>query len=504
MKQNPDDLIGTVNLPSNYNAVRMLSRMARAYHALVPYPSYSKLTRDWKVEERGPFPRCRPFVQTLVNKGATWLFGKQVTFRIAEDDELGDSKYDALNELINQVWTDNDMTRRSRMSAIIGANSGGVVAKYSYDEATGVQIDLLDPGEQVRLYWNPENIQELWMARIQYPLYNAKDGKVYWHREDYTDTTFVVYKSILMADVTNAQYKDPYEHAESVDMWTKWEEVSREPNKFGVIPLWYIRNRENGTEYGEGDLWSMYECIDQINFTYNLGHIDNQKSIDPTKALIDLGAGDGDQPGAVQDSKTLILQSTNSDDGKQGKVEVIQTNAALRPHLDDFAKMLKHELLMAVGSVDFEPSEVTNKGNLTAAVMLQMYAPLVERTGEKRQCYGEDGYCVFLERMSAGLHYLSVPGWLPDLDIQIVWHPYFEETEDEKTLLADRQIKLLESNLTTHDRAVREVANSDGVLDIDTLIKETEAQKAEAEAKELKDQQMQMTQMERQRKGLGG
>lgn len=500
MSIDPESLLGTNHLPPQYGSVRGLSRTARAYHALSPYPSFSRMTKDWKIEERGPFPRCRPFVQHIVNKGASWLFGQQVSFRVGEEEQNADD----ISELINEVWTLNDMTRRSRSAAITGANSGGVVAKYSYDETKEipVQIDLLDPTEQVRLYWNPDNIQELFMARVQYPIFNAVDGKVYWNREDYTDKTHVVYKPVAMSQVTNSAYSDPYQMVDLIDQYDNWFVAESKPNPFGVIPLWYIRNRENGTEYGEGDLWSMFETIDQINFTRNLGHKDNQKSIEPDVIYIDLTASDGDQPGTNQ-NVVEVLDSKDKD-GKQGKVEQLQTNAALRPHLDKFADDLKNELLSAVGSIDLDQSDISNKGNLTAAVMTQIYAPLIERTNEKRQCYGEDGFCVFLERMSKGLATIGADGWQPVEDVQIVWAPFFEDTEEEKSALANRQVTLLDNCLTTHEKAVREIANCDGIKDIDDHLASVLKEKQEKCAHEAKEMEAQTSQMNRQRSSQGG
>src|SRR5450631_3703435 len=105
----PNSLLGTPHNPPGFGMARLISRAARAYHALGPYPSYSAMTKNWKVEERGPYPRCLPFVQDIVTKGARWLFGKPLTFRIEGDP--GQSK--ALNDL----WTSNDMGRRSVAAA---------------------------------------------------------------------------------------------------------------------------------------------------------------------------------------------------------------------------------------------------------------------------------------------------------------------------------------------------------------------------------------------------
>ncbi len=512
MRIEPKSLLNTKYLPNNYKLVRALSRTARAYHALQPYPSYSNMTKNWVTDDRGPYPRCRPFVQNIVNKGATWLFGKPVTFRVAEETQkpkkkgvAPKSKYEDMNELINAAWTDNDMTSMARVSAIIGANSGGVYIHFSYDEnkEQPIQIDVLDPAEQVRLYWDPKNIQKLLMARIQYPIYNEGTGETYWYREDWTDETYQTYKPVAMTTITPSAFIDPYQLIDQVDQFEKWEIATTEPNKFGIIPGWYVRNRKNGSTYGDGDLWAMFDIIDQINFTHNLAHIDNQKSIDPTKALIDLAAPVGEQPGANQSNEVEVYESKDASK-QQGKIELLQTNAALRPHLDAFAKELKKDLFDAVGSVELSPEEVTNKGNLTAAVMTQMYAPLVERTGEKRQCYGEDGYCVFFERMAIGLSNIKAEGWEAVEDIQIVWPPYFEETEGEKGQLADRQSTLVENGLTTRDKAIRAVAKSDGIQDIDAHIADVDKEHEENKAEEQKQMEAQNTPMNRQRAGMGG
>jgi len=508
----PKTLLGTKFLPANYKQVRLLSRTARAYHALKPYPSYSAMTREWKTEERGPFPRCRPFVQNIVNKGATWLFGKPVTFKVACDEELEESDprieaYEELTKLINSVWKNNDMTRRARVAAVVGALSGGVVAKFSYTEAEGVQIDLLDPAEQVQLYWDNDNHERLVMARIQYPVYDPTDGCNYWHREEYTDKIHRVYKRVSNSMIGGNVTSDPYAMIDQVEAYGTWEIASENPNAFGIIPLWYIRNRETGTQYGEGDLWTMYEIIDQVNFTKNLAHIDNQKSIDPTKAFIDLTAADGDDPVSTGDQSVLILESkVDAMNPKQGRVDLLQTNAALRPHLDAFAKELKQELMQAVGSVEVDAEDITNKGNLTAAVMTQIYAPIIERTNEKRQLYGEDGFCVFMERLCIGMANLGSTAWAAGIgaDVQIQWPPFFEQTEDEKGQLADRQLKLVEGGLTTKELAVRKIATSDDVHDVDELLEQIKVEQEERDAKASEKEDVMASAMARQRRSLSG
>ena len=104
--------------------------------------------------------------------------------------------------------------------------------------------------------------------------------------------------------------------------------------------------------------------------------------------------------------------------------------------------------------------------------MHQLYAPLIDRTEEKRQCYGEDGLCVFFERMGIGMRNAGVEGWDEVEDVQAVWPAYFSLAEAELMEAAERQVYLVQNNLTTIDRAIRYVAAKDSVIDVDVLIEE--------------------------------
>lgn len=463
---NPNDLLGTRYNPPGFDTVRAISRVAKAYHSLSPYPAFSEMTRNWKTEERGPFPRCRPFVRRIVNRGARWLFGKPVTFRVGEDKESA--------ELVNQAWTENDMNRRSVAMATTGALSGGVVLKWSYDKdqtETGARIHVLDPAEQTRLYWEDEM---LLMARVQYPFFDATTGKWIWYREEWTDDIFRVYEELPLNAVTPlSPTGDPYSFAPVADVYDKWEIKSEERNPFGIIPLWYVRNSEVGREFGEGDLWNCYHIIDQVNYTYDLAHKHNQKFVDPSKAYIDLEPSTDDAPDASGPGGAEVLE-TKEGAPAQGKVQALETDGSMRGPLREFTQDLLRDLFDTVGAVDVSPEEITNKGNLTSAVLTQLYAPLIEITDSKRTCYGEDGVCVFFERMSRGLAAVNAQGWKPLDDVQIHWPAYFDVPEEEKTAAVTRQSLMVTNRFTTQKRAVQELAKLDGVIDVNDLLVEIE------------------------------
>lgn len=457
----PQTLLGTPHNPPGFDMARLISRAARAYHALGPYPSYSAMTKNWKVEERGPYPRCLPFVQEIVTKGARWLFGKPVTFRIEGETEQ--------SKALNDLWTANDMGRRSVAAAVTGALSGGVVLKWSYDESKDKfpKIHVLDPSETVRLYWDPFDASTLLMARVQFPFYNQADGLYYWYREDWTDDSFLPYEIQPCSTFGSAQ--DPYDMVEKVDTFTGWIQRPVEVNPAGIIPLWYIRNKEVGKSLGEGDLWTSYHVVDMLNFTWDLAFKHNQKFVDPDRALIDLQPQIDDEPSRGAPTKQAAYE-TKQDSEHPGRIELLETKGDMREHLRDDITEISRQLYTAAGSVDVNTDEITNKGNLTPAVLEQLYAPLIASTEEKRKCYGEDGVCVLLERMTLGLANAGAPGWAEAKDIQAVWPPYFDDPEDQRMALATRKKFEVESGYETHERAQRTILSSNGVIDAEEIL----------------------------------
>lgn len=467
MHTNPDLLVGTPHNPPGYEMIRNISRAARAYHDLFPYPQYSQMTRDWKIEDRGPFPRCLPFVNHIVEKGVQFLFARPLTFRCETDSGT---------ETVTNTWTANDMTRRSLVVGRIGALSGGVALKWWYDkEEGGVKIDVLDPAEQTRFYWDSLYTDKLLMVRTQVPVWNHVKGYYEWCREDWTDKTHVVYKPVPVASISQNQISDPYTTARKADGFEHWEIDYTEKNPFKVIPFWYIKNREDGTQYGLGDLWRFYNIVDLVNFTRDLEHKSNQKIVNPDKAFIDLAAPENEANTSANPVEVDVLE-TKDGAGQQGKIWQFEQDPDFRIYLNRYAEELMKQLYDATGCVDIDYADVTNKGYMTAAVMHQLYAPLIDRTEEKRQCYGEDGLCVFFERMGIGMRNAGVEGWDEVEDVQAVWPSYFSLAEAELMEAAERQVYLVQNNLTTMERAIRYVAAKDSVIDVDNLIEEIQQQ----------------------------
>ena len=67
MNEKAERLIGTTAFPAGLSQVCQAALEAQAYHVQEPYPGW--YFRDWRVEERGPLPRCMPVARRIVTRG---------------------------------------------------------------------------------------------------------------------------------------------------------------------------------------------------------------------------------------------------------------------------------------------------------------------------------------------------------------------------------------------------------------------------------------------------
>ena len=454
-------LIGTKSLPAGLGTIQNLAYEAAAYDKLAPYPRYHFW--DWKTEDRGPLPRCMPLCKSATGRGARWLFGRPVQIKVPGND--------VLEAFINEAWEKNRMPSRLVAIAKRGAIEGGVVLKFSYDETSAcpLSIQSLSLVDQVRLYYHPHDRERLLMGRVQYPYFDATDGKTYYYREEWTADEFVVYNPIAADSMSNIN------RIVNPDGYDGWTILSREPNPFRLIPLTHIKNLDADDVWGVGDLWDLYRVIDRINLTYHLMDKSNQFDSEPLAMFIDLDVNEDDIDKPMQPGQPMQLEST---EGKQGKVQQIESSGSLRPAMMEYAKDLRKQVLAAASSVEIDQSEFSNKGNLTTAVLTQLFQPLIEITTEKRKSYGEFGLVLFLEAIACGLSALGVEDLGVNLedddtyDVHLQWPSYFELSQDELTALTGRTQEQEMAGYLPHDRAVERIAQAEGIADVDALKEE--------------------------------
>lgn len=497
-------LVNTHYYPPGFEVVRQIAYEAGAYHNLRPYPYWA--FADWKPEERGTLPRCLPLARRIVKKGAKWLFGRPVQIAIPGNKPL--------EEYFRDTWQRNRMPTRMVAGAERGGYQGGLALKWSYDETAEnpLSFQLLSVIDQCRLYYDPHDSDRLLMARVQYPVFNPADGEYWLYREEWTDAQEVHYQPVRAKFLQLARQGFPqfaYANVPVVsgsntepDLYEKWEITSARPNRFGVIPLHPIRNADIGDVWGAGDLWTdvgggMFRLIDRLNLAYQYMDKSNQFDSERNLVFFDVDAGQDVVGRPLAPGQPLSLKSERLPDGTLAKGQVVELEASgqMRPHLMEYAESLRQELLDTAGAVDVRPDEITNKGNLTSAVMSQLYAPLIETTEEKRKTYGEDGVAKFLERCAVGLANAGLTGRrsVPriniadedNFDVQLKWPDFFALPEDEKTARVTRIISEVDNALMPPERAIEEVAKVEGIEDVDTMKEEL------AEAQEMRAAQEQ-------------
>lgn len=491
-----DSLINTKFFPPSFTTIRMLAMEAQAYHQLRPYPYWQ--FGDWKVEDRGVLPRCLPLARRIVTKSARWLFGKPVEIHMPGSEPC--------EKFLREAWQLNRMPARMVAAAERAGVEGGVVLKWSYDEAADIKLrfQVLSVVNECRLFYDPHDSDQLLMARIQYPVFNPTDGEHYLYREEWTDAWEVHYRPQKMTTtnlhrITAGGDVGPFAIGQvpviwgtktEPDIYEAWVQESATPNRFGLIPVHHVRNAEALATFGKGDLWTdatggMFRLMDRINLTYQGMDRHNQLYSDPTFIYIDAKAGPDVLDRPVQPGQATSIKSDEGygpTGGKQAQAIMLESDGGVRPHMREYARDLMAEVLSTVGSVDVDTSEVGNKGNLTEAVLNQLYQPLIETTEEKRKTYGEDGIAKFLERVACGLSNLGakeVKGVDPKKrdthDVQIRWPEYFPLDDEAKQSRFTRVSQEADAGYLPHERAVEVVLQAEGVQDIPAAKKELEA-----------------------------
>jgi len=487
-------LLGTQALPAGHSLIAGQSAEATAYHLLNPYPWWH--FKEWKIDERGPYPRCVPFGKSIVIRSARWLFGKPIQLNCADNPDL--------QTFFRNAWTENRMRSRMRAAAEKGGIQGGIVLKFSYDATAmdrKLRFQILSSVDECRLFYDPHDRECLLMARVQYPYLDNVSGKWMMYREEWTDQTFRKYKPVeaITIDQNVNGFKYPTmmvvvaDGKEQPDLYGKWEVEREEANPFGLIPLQPIRNIDVDDVYGVGDLWGLYRVWDRVNLTYHLMDKSNQFDSEPNLIYQDLEVPQSEADKPLAPGQGLSLKSDLDDEDnpvKTGKAYLLESKGNLRPAMMEYAKDFRQQILVAASSVDVDQADFTNKGNLTEAVMLQLYGPLIEITDEKRENYGENGICQFLEKCALGLQNLTngpTIGKIAEIstvkadneetyDMQIVWPPYFQLSQDEMAAVVGRTQEEEIAGYLTRERAVKRIAKLEGVDDIEALETELEAE----------------------------
>lgn len=494
------NLINTKHAPVGFDTAFRLAAEANAYHTLTPYPWWA--FREWRIEERGPYPVCMPFVRAAVQRSARWLFGKPIQINCAENEDW--------QTYLREAWVKNKMRTQLRGAAEQAGIQGGYCLKFSYDENRQkpglfpLRFQVLSSIDAARLYYDPHDAECLLMARIQYPYWEPSEGCWYLYREEWTAEEEVHYRPVKArwvkarglsndgrySTIDTLQVAVVDNGAAKPDEYEKWEIVTQAKNPFGVIPVHPVKNMDCGGVWGIGDFWGLFRVADRVNLTYQMLDKGNQFDSQANVFFIDLEIDQQQAKRALQPGESASVKSEGE---KQGTVQQIEPQRRAAQIQIDYAKDLRKMALAAASNIEVDQAEFTNKGNLTQAVLSQLYAPLIELTDDKREAQGENGIGKFLELVAIGLKNLA-PSRLSELagvklekeetyNVELQYAPYFALTEEEKAAAVGRYQEETLSGFLPKERAAKRVAQLEGFEDIDAYLAELEAEESEAEAK---------------------
>jgi hypothetical protein len=466
------DLINTKHLPSGLASVRDLALEAAAYHRLDAYPAYH--FKDWKVEDRGPLPKVTPFVRTIVRRSARWLFGRPVNPTVPKNQKL--------EEFVLKAWEANRLDSRLVAMAEKAGVEGGIVLKFAYDEKRRghpLAISALSPISQVRMYHDPHDHERLLMARVQYPYFDPVKGETYWYREEWTDEFHVVYQPVQGSDLG----RDLATQQSKVDAHEGWLIKSQKANPFKLIPLHHVKNLETDDCWGTGDCWGLYRIIDRINLCWHLMDRSNQFDSQVSPIFLDAELRDEGPVQAQQPGVPVEAESTSSESGADYKGQIVfpPTGNSLRPAMMEYACKLQKMVQNAASSVEVDQAEFSNKGNLTNAVLAQLYLPQIEATEEKRKAYGQDGLVPFFDLVARGLQNANIESFDVTDDpessrLELAWPEYFELSENEKAARLGRVQEGVFGGMLTKERAIEAFAQIEGIEDVAALKNELKAE----------------------------
>ena len=297
--------------------------------------------------------------RVIVDKGAAFLFGKEVEFELQEGETTPEEEY------LENVWQRN---RKGTFLTKFGTSGGiyghGFVKIVPDGIETGIaRLVSLDP-ENVTVFWDGDDIDSVWRYRIEYTAM-GRDGKAVFRRQDIEKAD-----SGRAWDILNRIARGGEQYREDPD----------NPDMAWPWPFAPVVDAQNlplpGAYYGMSDMDDA-NLQDAIN--YVASKIQRILRYHAHPKTIGKGFGKGDI--TVQEDDVLILPGTESD---LFNLEMQSDLAAALQFLDN---LINWELTLArVPNLD--PAKV-NVGALSGFALSILYGDLLEKTESKRRTYGD-------------------------------------------------------------------------------------------------------------------
>lgn len=306
-----------------------------------------------------------PFVRSFVNTGVHFLFG---------DDLKMEGEDEKANEIVAKAWGGGYETGTQKMLTLnkLGLNGGITGQPFIKLNPKGdyTKITVIDPS-YMSVRWDQEDIDEIIMYRIQWPIIAYSSAGVAVpavRRQDIertSDSSWTIIDSI------------------SKGSESKFVETGRTVWGFSFAPIVETQNLPKPNEYwGESDLDG---GVLQINDALNSVISDVNKILRYHAGPKTVARGiSASQFGAEVDAATnemIFLPDKDQD------LFNLKLDGDLKASMDTY-KALKEALHSIASLPEIATGKVENIGQLSSRAMAILYKPLTDTTSVKRLSYG--------------------------------------------------------------------------------------------------------------------
>lgn len=295
------------------------------------------------------------FYRYIVDKGVSFLFGKDLTWQIQEGaDTPAEVKLAA-------VWLANRKMSFLHNVALNGGKFGHVFVKLVPRDGQPTRLVNLDPA-LIRPFWNPDDLADVLYYKIEYEALTP-EGQVF-KKQLITRSDAGTTWEIVNYEKRGTSYAD-------------WQQVSAEtwPYPFAPIVDWQNLPDPN-TYFGQPDI-STCDEQDTINFAgSNIKRILRFHGHPKT-----WGSGFRAKELEIGPDELVILPSA------EAKLQNLEMQSDLASSLGFFDRM-RNLFLRTHRIPDFDPAQV-NVGALSGFALKILYGDLLELTETKRRTYGD-------------------------------------------------------------------------------------------------------------------
>jgi hypothetical protein len=293
----------------------------------------------------------------LVNKGASFLFGKGVDFELAEGERT------PAEEWLDEAWKRNRKKTLLNRLAISGGVTGHVFVKIVPEDGRPYPRLISIEPEYVRVYWEAEDIESVWRYRIQWTEFD-RDQKALERRQDIDRQDNGTWRIVNLIARGGGEWKEDPDNPPVAWRW-QW------------APIVDCQNMLNpGSYWGLSDLEDLSEQ-DAINYVASkvqriLRYHAHPKTV---------GSGFRPEDVKVAEDETIVLP------GAESKLANLEMQSDLSGALGFLDRLVN--LWMRTERVpNLDPAQVS-VGALSGFALKVLYGDLLEKTDVKRCTYGD-------------------------------------------------------------------------------------------------------------------